>query len=512
MIFNNSEFKRIRLQKRWSLSALAKDCGISRRSLSLWENGKQVPTEKKIREVATFLNIDVSEICDLDKSAPVSSKKLQDTINESILSSNIGDSSQAVNSLFSGINGLYKELKNKELIIKALLKSINSELYIKDINHHYVAVTDSFLKNRGLPLNYSVKGKSDNDFYPIKEADKNSKQDISVIRAGKPLDEVEDYIPGSRKKRWGVIAKIPIFDSDNSVMGIVGVFFDITERKAHEEIRELLEINVNSISDSLVIRDCRTGKYIYINPAAEEQFGYPAQRFLNGGIKFWLDTCIHPEERDLHYKYFNSGEWPDRREYRVILPDGSVKWLEGSISFQYYKGTECFVAVNRDITDRKMSENIRSLMEMALKDSSQYILWLLERPPSLKAVYVSDSVATIYGYPPENFTKERNFWLEHCVHEDDRAKLAEDWFEGIGSYVKQLLFRVVKPDKSIRWIECFSSKIFDNYVVYIEKDVTERVTKIKSTKVEAKKELAEDLLKHNVDKDIIFKTTGVRFK
>jgi PAS domain S-box-containing protein len=399
--------------------------------------------------------------------------------------------------------------RNKELIIKALLKSINSELYIKDINNNYVAVTDSFLENRGLPLNYSVKGKTDKDFYPLKEAEKNTKQDVSVIRTGKPLKETEDYIPGTRKKRWGVIAKIPIFDSDNSVMGIVGVFFDITERKVHEDIRELLEINVNSISDSLVIRDCKTGKYIYINPAAEEQFGYPAKRFLNGGIKFWLDTCIHQEERELHYKYFTSRQWPARREYRIILPDGSVKWLEGSISFQHYKGTECFVAVNRDITERKISENIRTLMEMALKDSSQYILWLLERPPSLKAVYVSESVKIIYGYPPEIFINEQNFWLDHCVHKEDRAKLAEDWFEGIGTYVKQVLFRIVKPDKSIRWIECFSSKIFDNHVVYIEKDVTERVLTINKLESQVYEKIAEKLKKRGIEKDIILEATGI---
>jgi PAS domain S-box-containing protein len=510
MKFDIEKFRRLRIQMRWSLSGLSKNCGISRKSLSLWENGKKTPSEKKVRELAEFLNIDISEISDLERNAPVSISKLKKFADFNLHHSSNG-TAHAIKTLFDGVNCIEKELKNKDIIIEALLKSINTELYIKDTNLNYIAASDSFIKNLKLNKLFSICGKRDSDFLPSREVLLNEGQDLKVLQTGKPIVDLEGFIPGTRKKRWGIISKIPIFDSLNAVMGIVGVFVDITERKMHENVRELLEINIETMSDSMVIRDCETGKYLYVNTAAEDQFGYPISSFAEGGIQFWLDTCIHPEERDLHYSYFNSKKWPPRREYRVVLPDGTVKWLEGSISFQYYKGKECFVAINRDITERKMNANIHYFMEEALKDSSQYVLWVLRRPPSLKTVYVSESVNEVYGYPAKKFIKENNFWLNYCLHKDDKGKLAKDWYEGVGGYIKEECFRIVKPSGEIRWIECFSSKIFDDYVVYMEKDVTESVTKIKSTKVEVKKELAKDLLKNKVDKEIIFKTTGVRF-
>ena len=135
----------------------------------------------------------------------------------------------------------------------------------------------------------------------------------------------------------------------------------------------------------------------------------------------------------------------------------------------------------------------------------------LKRPPSLKTVYVSESVKEIYGYPAQKFIEENNFWLNHCVHKDDRDKVAKEWNEGSGEYVKQVLCRIVRLAGAIRWIECFSSKIIDDYVVYIEKNVSKRITKIESVKTDVKKEMAEELLKNDVDREIIFNITGVRF-
>ena len=45
------------------------------------------------------------------------------------------------------------------------------------------------------------------------------------------------YIPGTRKKGWGLISKIPILDLKGNIAGIVGTIVNITERKIAENTR-----------------------------------------------------------------------------------------------------------------------------------------------------------------------------------------------------------------------------------------------------------------------------------
>jgi transcriptional regulator with XRE-family HTH domain len=65
MRFKRERFKQIRHQLRWSLQAISDQTGFGRATLYRWEKGINVPSEKKIRELAKFLDISVSEISDL---------------------------------------------------------------------------------------------------------------------------------------------------------------------------------------------------------------------------------------------------------------------------------------------------------------------------------------------------------------------------------------------------------------------------------------------------------------
>ena len=65
MIFDKEQFKKLRKQSRWSLSQLARFCGIDASTLSRWEAGMHVPSETYVRTLANILDVSVSEISDL---------------------------------------------------------------------------------------------------------------------------------------------------------------------------------------------------------------------------------------------------------------------------------------------------------------------------------------------------------------------------------------------------------------------------------------------------------------
>ena len=172
MIFYKDRFKQIRKQNRWTLSALARKSNISRMSLSMWENGKLVPSEKKIRELARFLNISVNEISDMPSEQIPSINNLSDIAETwfSLAEFKEDTHNRMVDSLFSGINGLDKRLKQSSIIINALISSIHAIFYVKDTNQKYIVANKHFLSNFSMVTNSRILGKEDKDFFPIKEA------------------------------------------------------------------------------------------------------------------------------------------------------------------------------------------------------------------------------------------------------------------------------------------------------------------------------------------------------
>ena len=67
------------------------------------------------------------------------------------------------------------------------------------------------------------------------EAKENHDQDYNILLTGKSIIKQENYIPGSRKKKWGLINKTPIFDITGKITGIMSSFIDITDRKLAEK-------------------------------------------------------------------------------------------------------------------------------------------------------------------------------------------------------------------------------------------------------------------------------------
>ena len=161
-----------------------------------------------------------------------------------------------------------------------------------------------FLKNLSLNKDFNVNGKTDNDFFTASEAKQITEQDHIVISTGRPITNIDAYIPGSRKKKFGLLSKFPIFDSYRKIAGIIVVINDITDRKKIDRTQEILGIYIDAMTDCLSVYNSKTFKYIYVNNAYENFFGYPAEKFYKGGlIDFFLNVCVHPEDRKKEGKY-----------------------------------------------------------------------------------------------------------------------------------------------------------------------------------------------------------------
>jgi PAS domain S-box-containing protein len=131
-------------------------------------------------------------------------------------------------------------LQESEAKYRTLIQNIPQKIFHKDRDSHYLYVNDNYAADFGLSPSDFV-GKTDYDFYPPELADKYRTDDKAVMDSGE-LKEVEESYLNQGATRWVQTIKSPIIDNNGQVNSLLGIFWDITEKKlAEESLHEALE-------------------------------------------------------------------------------------------------------------------------------------------------------------------------------------------------------------------------------------------------------------------------------
>jgi PAS domain S-box-containing protein/putative nucleotidyltransferase with HDIG domain len=148
-------------------------------------------------------------------------------------------------------------------------------------------------------------------------------------------------------------------DDKGRAMRMVGIHSDITERKeagaklleSEERYRTAIEYSNDGIG--LV----KEGKHIYVNKKLLEMFGYETPDDLVGKP---TTLVVHPdyhEELDDYGQRQGKGKpAPEQFEFRGVKKDGSVIFVEASVTKTVYHGEQVLFVFSRDITSRKKAE------------------------------------------------------------------------------------------------------------------------------------------------------------
>jgi signal transduction histidine kinase len=103
-------------------------------------------------------------------------------------------------------------------------------------------------------------GKTVFDLYSAEIAQGMTNDDQAVLESGRPkLNIVEQYV-SAKGLRWVQTDKVPIFDEDNILAGLVGFSMDITERKqAEEDLKNAhLELEQKVIQRTAALQETNT--------------------------------------------------------------------------------------------------------------------------------------------------------------------------------------------------------------------------------------------------------------
>jgi PAS domain S-box-containing protein len=138
---------------------------------------------------------------------------------------------------FTEYKAAQEALKRESTLLHALMNNIPDAIYFKDTESRFTRV-NRHAPYRGGNAPEEVVGKTDFDFFVEAHARAAYDDEQRIMRTGVPLvdkEECETYTDGSTT--WLSTTKVPIFDEEGRVTGLVGISRDITERKRAEEAR-----------------------------------------------------------------------------------------------------------------------------------------------------------------------------------------------------------------------------------------------------------------------------------
>lgn len=127
-------------------------------------------------------------------------------------------------------------LKESRQLLRNVLDTIPARVFWKDNDLRFVGCNIAFARDKGLASAAEIAGCDDRSFSPSPYSEKYRADDRRVLATGEPLrDYEEQQTRPDGTERWLRTSKVPLRDEWGAVIGLLGVYEDVTEEKRSEE-------------------------------------------------------------------------------------------------------------------------------------------------------------------------------------------------------------------------------------------------------------------------------------
>ncbi len=255
------------------------------------------------------------------------------------------------------------KLKASQDMLQLVMNNIPLFIFWKDTSCIYLGCNDNFAKVAGVGTPENIVGKTDFDLaWRREEAERFRESDREVIQTGNPVyDVIEQQLRADGNDAWTKTTKVPLVDDEGNVIGVLGTQEDVTEKLEAEEVIRKSEAKYRTLAEQSIqgLTVVTEDGFAYVNQAFANMVGRTVKSLLElVGEEIW--DVMHPEDRPALRDRIEAGRdrkpVPPRHEYRVLRPDGTIRWLEAYARTIDYQGNPAIQTVWVDITDRRKAE------------------------------------------------------------------------------------------------------------------------------------------------------------
>ena len=148
-----------------------------------------------------------------------------------------------------------KALVDSEKKHRTLLENLPQKIFYKNRDSVYVSCNLNYARGLGIEPE-QVAGKTDYEFYRPELAEKYRTDDRRIVESGK-IEEIEEKYEQDGQEFTVQTVKIPVTDVAGNVVGVLGIFWDISQRKqVEEELRATVQ-DLDRFNRAAVNRETR---------------------------------------------------------------------------------------------------------------------------------------------------------------------------------------------------------------------------------------------------------------
>jgi PAS domain S-box-containing protein len=360
-------------------------------------------------------------------------------------------------------------LREREAKIRRLVEANIIGIFIWDFEGRILEANEAFLRIVGYDHEDLVAGRIRwTDLTPPEWRDRDTRliQEQRLTGALPPFEKEYFRKDGSRVP---VLIGVATFEKGGN-QGVAFVL-DLTERKRGEErLRRseayLAEAQRLSHTGSAAYNET---EILYWSEEASRIWGFDPLQGIPSREAVW--QRIHPDDLDRVNENIAHGLREKRsfaNEFRIILPDGTIKHIE-AVNYPVFSASGELleiVVTGIDVTERKRAEQTLQRSQFYLSEGQRIARigsWAFN--PSGFFDHWSQELFQIYGLDPQKGAPTLEQYLA-TIHPLDRDSMAETirrmHAERCGCDVKK---RIVLPDGELRYIRCVGIPVIEDEVL-----------------------------------------------
>ena len=253
-------------------------------------------------------------------------------------------------------------LLESEAFYQSLVGTLPLAMFRKDTQGRITFANKLFCDAMRRPAAQII-GRNDYDLFPVELAEKYRADDRRVMETQQNFETFEEFLTSKGETRFLHVIKTPVYDAAGQLVGIQGVFQDVSDYRraeaALEQERSRLDHLMRNLPDLVWFKDAES-RYLRVNAALARIAGLtdPKEAIGKTDADLFADE-FSEQARQCDLEVMQSGQPLVAQEEQITFRDGRRMWI--STTKLPLRNTQGVVigtfGVSRDITPIKQTQD-----------------------------------------------------------------------------------------------------------------------------------------------------------